>query len=105
MAIFSRHCPFSDGDTSRSENHQEQCQKIARGEAIFREIVYFEHTHKFHLGIFPGSEFAYEGTMQTKNLALFFSFYFCMTGMHGIHVLLGMSLIAWVTYRHWRGDF
>ena len=32
MAIFSRHCLFSDG-----ENHQGQCQKIARGKAIFRE--------------------------------------------------------------------
>ena len=32
MALFSRHCPFSD-----DENHQGQCQKIARGEAIFRE--------------------------------------------------------------------
>ena len=33
MAIFSRHCPFSDG-----VNHQGQCQKIAKDEAIFREI-------------------------------------------------------------------
>ena len=68
---------------------------IACGD-IFMVIKYFEYTHKFHLGIFPGSEFAYESAMQTKNLALFFGFYFCMTDLHGIHVLAGMSLIAWV---------
>ena len=73
--------------------------------AIFMVIKYFEYTHKFHLGLFPGGEFAYEGTMQTQNLALFFSFYFCMTGLHGLHVLTGMGLITWVTYRHYRGDF
>ena len=41
MAIFSRHCPFSD-----DENHQGQCQKIARGEAIFRETneMHFSET-------------------------------------------------------------
>ncbi len=73
--------------------------------AVFMVIKYFEYSHKFHLGLFPGSEFAYEGTVGAKNLALFFSFYFCMTGLHGIHVLVGMGLISWVCIRHYRGEF
>ena len=28
-----------------------------------------------------------------------------MTGLHGIHVLVGMVLISWVTYRHYKGEF
>ena len=35
----------------------------------------------------------------------FFGIYFFMTGLHGIHVLVGMALIAWVTLRASRGEF
>lgn len=72
--------------------------------AIFMVIKYFEYTHKFHMGIFPGKFFAFEGA-QHKNLALYFSFYFVMSGLHGIHVLIGMGLITWVMIRAMRGEF
>jgi len=72
--------------------------------AIFMVIKYFEYSHKIHLGLLPGSLFSYEGA-EAANLALYFSFYFCMTGLHGIHVMVGMALIFWVAMRHRRGDF
>jgi cytochrome c oxidase subunit 3 len=36
---------------------------------------------------------------------LFFGIYFCMTGLHGIHVLIGMGVIGWLIWRSHRGDF
>jgi cytochrome c oxidase subunit 3 len=39
------------------------------------------------------------------NVQVFFSFYFVMTGLHGIHVLGGMAAIAWVLVRARRGEF
>ena len=36
---------------------------------------------------------------------MFFSFYFMMTGLHGIHVMAGMIAILWVLRRTIRGDF
>jgi cytochrome c oxidase subunit 3 len=36
---------------------------------------------------------------------LFFGIYFCMTGLHGIHVLIGMAVIGWLIWRSHRGDF
>jgi cytochrome c oxidase subunit 3 len=36
---------------------------------------------------------------------IFFSLYFLMTGLHGVHVLVGMGLISWLLYRSIRGDF
>ena len=39
------------------------------------------------------------------NVQVFFSFYFVMTGLHGIHVLGGMGAIAWVLVRARRGEF
>jgi len=39
------------------------------------------------------------------NAQLFFSVYFLMTGLHGLHVLAGMGAIAWVLLRAWRDEF
>lgn len=84
--------------------------------AIFMVIKYFEYTHKFHMGIFPGNMLNLpflnehlasigEKPVVSSNLGLYFGFYFCMSGLHGIHVLLGMGLITWCLFRCARGDF
>jgi len=39
------------------------------------------------------------------NAHLFFGLYFLMTGLHGLHVLVGMSLIGWLAVRAWLGHF
>ncbi len=39
------------------------------------------------------------------NVNTFFSCYFLMTGLHGIHVLVGMGLIAWLFVRARKGEF
>ena len=39
------------------------------------------------------------------NAHLFFGLYFLMTGLHGIHVLVGMLIMLWLIYRLQRGDF
>lgn len=57
---------------------------------IFMVVKYFEYTHKFHMhteeyphGIFPWTN-------------LYFALYFCLTGLHGIHVVIGLGLLTWV---------
>ncbi|MDC3379128.1 cytochrome c oxidase subunit 3 family protein [Planctomycetota bacterium] len=40
-----------------------------------------------------------------QNVHIFFGIYFLMTGLHGLHVLIGMIAITWVTVRAHRGDF
>jgi cytochrome c oxidase subunit 3 len=40
-----------------------------------------------------------------KNVGVFFSIYFVMTGLHGLHVLAGMAAIGWVLTRAWKGHF
>jgi cytochrome c oxidase subunit III len=36
---------------------------------------------------------------------MFFSIYFAMTGLHGIHVLVGILVFCWLLFRAIRGDF
>ena len=40
-----------------------------------------------------------------ENVHQFFAIYFCMTGLHGLHVLAGMAMLAWLLARAVRGDF
>lgn len=39
------------------------------------------------------------------NAHMFFNIYFMMTGLHGIHVLIGMIVIGWLTIRAIKGHF
>ena len=38
------------------------------------------------------------------NTHLFFAIYFCMTGLHGIHVVIGMGVIGWLIWRAQRAS-
>ena len=71
---------------------------------IFMVIKAFEYSHKIHLGLLPGELFTYEQA-QSANLAMYFSFYFLMTGLHGSHVLIGMGLIGWLWWRSRKKEF
>ena len=42
---------------------------------------------------------------EAKNIHLFFGIYFLLTGLHGLHVFAGMTVIAWLLYRSIRGHF
>lgn len=74
--------------------------------AIFMCIKYFEYSHKFHLGLYPGRYLdAAKVGAEHANLGMYFGFYYVMTGLHGLHVLIGMALITWLLIRTIRGDF
>ncbi len=36
---------------------------------------------------------------------MFFGLYFVMTGLHALHVVIGMSILGWVLYRNVKGQF
>jgi cytochrome c oxidase subunit 3 len=36
---------------------------------------------------------------------VFFFLYFAMTGMHALHMIIGLGLLAWLIWRSQRGDF
>ena len=40
-----------------------------------------------------------------SNVKAFFGIYFMMTGLHGVHVLIGMGLIGWILLRATTGEF
>ncbi|MGE4170468.1 MAG: cytochrome c oxidase subunit 3 family protein [Candidatus Margulisiibacteriota bacterium] len=69
----------------------------------FMCVKYIEYAAKFHHGYLPPHFFHGEGHFAT--MPIFFGLYFMMTGLHGVHVLIGIGLIAWLIIRSLRGEF
>jgi cytochrome c oxidase subunit III len=61
--------------------------------ATFLVIKGFEWAAKFHHGLYPNS--AHLATLPPGE-QIFFGLYFTMTGLHGLHVLAGMGVLAWI---------
>jgi cytochrome c oxidase subunit 3 len=40
-----------------------------------------------------------------RRIGVFFSIYFAMTGLHGLHVIAGMGAIGWLLVRSYKGHF
>lgn len=71
----------------------------------FLSIKLFEYQHKVHEGLLPGQYFTAAGFAEPRAAGIFFAVYFMMTGIHGLHVVIGMGLITWILLRNRRGDF
>ena len=63
---------------------------IALG-AVFLVNKGFEWSIKFHHGLYPNGP---ELLKRTPGEVIFFGLYFTMTGLHGLHVIAGMVLLA-----------
>lgn len=60
---------------------------------IFMGIKYVEWSAKFGHDIYPGSQRLMSGP---PGESVFFSLYYLTTGLHGLHVLIGGTLLAFV---------
>jgi cytochrome c oxidase subunit 3 len=71
---------------------------------VFLGIKVFEYAHKAHDGLIPGlawdpTQFVHEGA------GVFWSLYFAMTGMHALHMVIGLALMIVVTRRAAAGRY
>ena len=60
----------------------------------FLVVKFIEYKAKFHHGLLPGHAFHGEGFTSPYS-HLFFGYYFVATGLHALHVLIGMGLMIW----------
>jgi cytochrome c oxidase subunit 3 len=59
----------------------------------FLGIKFAEYYSKFTESLIPGRDFHYEGALAPA-AEIFFSFYFAMTGMHALHMIIGIALLV-----------
>ncbi len=67
----------------------------------FLGIKGVEWTEEYHHGIFLGLDALQPGNPHSKPLGeiIFYGMYFTMTGLHGVHVFLGVLLMVWLLKR------
>jgi len=53
----------------------------------------------------PGQHDPVDDHAEPDNVHIFFGIYFSMTGLHGVHVIIGMGLILWLILRARRKEF
>jgi cytochrome c oxidase subunit 3 len=76
---------------------------IALG-GCFLAIKGVEYRQHFREGIYPGGAgefYAQHGEAGTK---MFFTLYYCMTGLHALHVIAGMTVLAFLLWKVVRGE-
>ena len=71
---------------------------------VFLGIKTVEYTHKFEQHLVPGSAFRSEGP-HARQVQLFLAFYFSMTGLHALHMIIGIGVLTVLVWLAWRDRF
>jgi len=70
----------------------------------FLGIKAIEYTEHFREHALPGKYYAFE-EVKAPGAAMFYSLYFLMTGLHGVHVVAGMSVLSYILWRTLQGRY
>jgi cytochrome c oxidase subunit 3 len=70
---------------------------------VFLGIKGVEYYHKAVEHHVPGAGFAFEPAEFARNAQIFFSLYFAMTGLHALHMIIGLGVMAVMLWWAWRG--
>jgi len=75
---------------------------------VFLVIKGFEYHDKWVEGLVPGLKFdlgAYHMPQYAHQAQILFFLYFCMTGMHAVHMIIGLGLLAYLAFKANRGAY
>lgn len=71
---------------------------------VFLGIKLIEYKAKIDHHLVPGPHFHLDSPL-ADHIQLFFSFYFTMTGMHALHMIIGEGVMAFLVVKSMRGAF
>jgi cytochrome c oxidase subunit 3 len=72
--------------------------------AMFLGVKAIEYTDKFRHHLVPGPNFRWEGTHPAP-AEMFYSLYFCMTGLHALHMIIGLGIMSVIAVMAWKRQF
>jgi cytochrome c oxidase subunit 3 len=70
----------------------------------FLTIKSGEYLEHFHEGIYPGGVGSFFLAHTDPGTKIFFTLYFCMTGLHALHVFAGVSVLGFLLFKILRRD-
>jgi cytochrome c oxidase subunit 3 len=74
------------------------------GGLAFLVIHGFEYAHEYHVGALPG-KFYHFHEVNLKGAPMFYTLYFLMTGLHSLHVLIGLIVLLFMCRFAYKGEF
>jgi len=72
--------------------------------SVFLGVKVVEYKEKFDHHLVPGHGFRWEGP-HAKPAEIFYSLYFAMTGLHALHMIIGIPILAAIAWMAQRGRF
>jgi cytochrome c oxidase subunit 3 len=72
---------------------------------VFLGVKAYEWNEKFEEHHVPGPTFHLEGTPLQGQAQIFFALYFAMTGLHALHMVVGVGIMAFILYHAWKGIY
>ena len=81
---------------------------------VFLGIKAYEYHDKYVEHHIPGLGFSFENEpipshpdmiANPRHAEMFFSLYFALTGMHALHMIVGIGIFAYLTFAAWRGKY
>ncbi len=74
--------------------------------AVFLAIKFSEYAHKYEQGLVPFLRTASDTLAgHDDHQDLFYNFYYAMTGLHAVHMLIGMAVLGILAALVWRGRY
>lgn len=71
------------------------------GGLLFLALKGIEYAEHFRAGIYPAGGYRYAG-LPTAGARMFFTLYFYLTGLHALHVCVGLILLGWLAWGSYR---
>jgi cytochrome c oxidase subunit 3 len=72
---------------------------------VFMGFKAFEYSHHFHEGMLPGRFYTWEGIGNGPGGPIYFALYYLITGLHAIHVMIGMTVLAIIGWKARSGRY
>jgi cytochrome c oxidase subunit 3 len=73
--------------------------------ATFLGLKFYEYYTDWRDGIVPLTARFHAGEINAGRLALFMMFYFILTGLHAVHLTIGIVVVGWLTAQTARGVY
>jgi len=95
LGLLPGHCFGHPGFSGSIQNGEEvgTCLRVHADEAPGTPLWVRAYDESGHLQLLP------------PRANMYFALYFVMTGLHGLHVIVGMSILIWVLVKNMRGRF
>jgi cytochrome c oxidase subunit 3 len=108
LVLATSSCVYAWGVREARQGHGQRTWFACLATAALGLVFIALKVQEWHLdildGLLPGTGFRFRGP-DWGGMALFQSFYWAGTGLHIVHLTIGVGLVLWIGWRARRGDF